>query len=245
MAGAGANKSGSNGVAWELALAWRRFLWRSRRGFGRTDRELIARYMDAHAVRSLHIGCGDHLLDGWLNADLFPRSKLILHLDSTQPFPFNADAFDYIFSEHMIEHVSYPHGLQMLAECHRVLKVNGKIRISTPSLRFLIDLYRENRSPVQGDYIKWATEQFVKAAPRSHPTFVINNFVRDWGHQFIYDEEILSASLRQAGFSAVVRCELNDSHEQRLRNLENEGRMPSGFLRLESMTLEATKALSS
>jgi hypothetical protein len=30
-------------------------------------------------------------------------------------------------------------------------------------------------------------------------TFVINNFVRDWGHQFIYDEPALSAALRESG----------------------------------------------
>lgn len=219
-------------------------MWHSRRKFGRTDKAIIATYLGGHAIRKLHVGCGDHILPGWLNADLFPRSASVLHLDSTEPFPFDDGAFDYIFSEHMIEHIPYTQGLEMLRECHRVLRTNGSIRISTPSLAFLIDLYRANKSDLQADYIRWATDQFVRSAPGSHPTFVINNFVRDWGHQFIYDEEILSASLKKAGFTSVARCELNKSGEEVLRNLENEQRMPPGFLRLETMTLEATKGLS-
>jgi predicted SAM-dependent methyltransferase len=237
-------KIGLDGVARELSRSWRHLLWRSSRGFGRTDKAIIGRYLSTRVIRKLHIGCGDHLLEGWLNADLFPRSADVLHLDSTEPFPFDDEQLDYIFSEHMIEHISYAQGLQMLSECHRVLKKNGRIRISTPSLAFLIDLYRANESGLQAEYIRWATGQFVKSAPCSHATFVINNFVRDWGHQFIYDEEILSASLRTAGFSEITRHELNQSEHEALRNLENEERMPQGFLRLETMTLEATKQLS-
>ena len=71
--------------------------------------------------------------------------------------------------------------------------------------------------------------------------FVINNFVRDWGHLFIYDEKILRFSLEQAGFSNVIRCELNTSADEGLRDLEFEPRLPPGFLRLETMTLEATR----
>ncbi|HSD74460.1 MAG TPA: methyltransferase domain-containing protein [Steroidobacteraceae bacterium] len=231
----------SDGVVKELSRSWRRLRWHSKRRFGRIDRAIIEKYLDGPPVRKLHIGCGDHLLDGWLNADLFPRSPLVLHLDSTEPFPFDDGQFDYIFSEHMIEHISYPQGLQMLSQCHRVLKRNGTIRISTPSLPFLIELYRANASELQRAYVRWATEQFLGFAPRDHPTFVINNFVRDWGHQFIYDDEILSASLRQAGFTEVVRYELNESGDEMLRNLENERRMPPGFLRLETMTLQAKK----
>src|SRR4030095_12453732 len=133
--------------------------------------------------------CGDHLLDGWLNADLFPRSAMVLHLDATGPFPFGDEEFDYVFSEHMIEHISYAQGLHMLSECYRILRKNRKIRISTPNLAFLIDLYKERKSDLQNEYIKWATDEFISFAPGYTDTFVINNFVRDWGHRFIYDEK--------------------------------------------------------
>lgn len=65
--------------------------------------------------------------------------------------------------------------------------------------------------------------------------------MRNWGHQFIYDEKTLSLTLRSAGFSDITRCELNASDDDALRGIENESRLPQGYLALESMTLEATK----
>jgi predicted SAM-dependent methyltransferase len=230
-----------DGVASALLRSSRHLLWHFKRKFGRTDTGIIERYFSSHKTRKLHIGCGGHLLDGWLNADLFPRSAIVLHLDATEPFPFGDEEFDYVFSEHMIEHISYAQGLHMLSECYRILRKNRKIRISTPNLAFLIDLYKERKSDLQNEYIKWATDEFIGFASDYADTFVINNFARDWGHRFIYDEKILSASFKKAGFARVTRCELGESEEEALRNLENKERMPEGFLRLETMTLEGTK----
>lgn len=199
----------------------------------RIDRLIIENYFTRHEVRKLHIGCGENIVDGWLNSDYYPSSTRILHLDATDIFPFDDNMFDYIFSEHMIEHISYSNGSAMLSECYRVLRNNGKIRVSTPDLRFLIDLYQDNKSELQNEYIRWATDNFIEGAPYHDDAFVINNFVRVWGHLFIYDEKTLRLSLEKAGFSNIVRCELNKSKDDVLRNLENEKRIPRGFLKLE------------
>ncbi len=219
--------------------------WHFNRKFGRVDKVIIGCYFAKNEIRKLHIGCGGNILSGWLNTEVFPYSDNILHLDATDTFPFENDMFEYVFSEHMIEHISYSNGLRMLSECHRILRNNGKIRISTPNLQFLNDLYRDSKSELQMEYIKWATDNFIKSAPYYDDTFVINNFVRCWGHLFIYDEKTLRSSLERAGFSKIIRCDLNESRGEALRNLENEKRMPKGFLRLESFTLEGTKLLDS
>ncbi|PID75572.1 MAG: hypothetical protein CSB23_03300 [Deltaproteobacteria bacterium] len=205
------------------------------------DKKNIVEYLAEKKIKKLHIGCGRNFLDGWLNSDLSPNSQDIISIDATAPFPFKNETFDYIFSEHMIEHISYPNGLLMLNECYRILKNSGAIRISTPDLFFLIDLYGDKKTKLQEDYIKWATDNFVKYAPCYDSIFVINNFVRDWGHLFIYDEKTLRASLKSAGFKNVVRCNLNESANEALCGLENENRMPEGFLKLESITLEGEK----
>ena len=86
----------------------------------------------------------------------------------------------------MIEHISFSQGLLMLSECYRVLKEKGKIRISTPNLCFLLELYKADKSDFQKEYIRWSTETFIPDAPYDDAIFVVNNFVRDWGHLATY-----------------------------------------------------------
>src|SRR5438477_50522 len=79
-------------------------------------------------------GAGFNSLPGWLNTDLEPKSASVIYLDAAKPLPFAYSTFDYIFSEHVIEHIPYPQGLSMLKECFRVIKPGGTIRIATPNL---------------------------------------------------------------------------------------------------------------
>jgi predicted SAM-dependent methyltransferase len=227
-----------------FAKAWSRDLITSRRLLRGVDRQVTRHYLENHQVRKLHLGCGRNILPGWLNSDFYPKSPEVLHLDARGRFPLADEQFDYIFSEHMIEHLAYPKGVSMLRECFRVLRPGGRLRISTPDLAFLVDLRRSDRSPLQEEYIRWATHKFVDHAPYADATFVINNFVRRWGHLFIYDEKTLREGFTAAGFADLTRCQLNESTDPVLRDLENEKRMPKGFLRLETMTIEAVKKRS-
>lgn len=208
------------------------------------DKRKISQYLSLHAIKKLHLGCGYHPIAGWLNSDLFPQSKEVIVVNAIKKFPFPSDTFDYIFSEHMIEHLPYQYGQRMLQECYRVIKPGGSIRISTPDLAFLISLYSNSRTHLQDNYIKWATDEFLEDVPAYCDTFVINNFVRDWGHTFIYDEKTLRLALKLAGFSGILRCDLNESEHEELRGLENDYRMPAGFMQLETFTLEATKPIT-
>jgi predicted SAM-dependent methyltransferase len=216
-------------------------IWRIKRNWAKVDNNIIDNYFADHEIRKLHIGCGHHILKGWLNSDYYPQSTQILHLDATKPFPFKDGEFDYVFSEHMIEHITYSEGLHMSAECRRVLKPNGTLRIATPNLSFLVALYQNDmKTDLQKDYIKWSTDQHIPSAPSYEAIFIINNFMRDWEHKFIYDEKTLRYSLENAGFAKIAKRNVNHSEDENLRNLENEGRMPAGFLEFESIILEAT-----
>lgn len=65
--------------------------------------------------------------------------------------------------------------------------------------------------------------------------------MREWDHKLIYDEKVLRYSLENVGFVKIRKYNLMDSDDDHLRYLENESRMPAGFLKLESIILEATK----
>lgn len=205
-----------------------------------TDRNTARRYLDSHAVRKLQVGAGINAKPDWLNADIDPLGDVI-YLDACTRFPFHDNVFDYVFSEHMIEHVPYAAGRNMLNECYRVMVPGGRVRICTPDLHNFLKLFRSDRSKLENDYMEWATREFIQSADSVDPVFVLNNYVRDWGHQFIYDRRTLARALELAGFADVSYHELGESTDPHLRGLEYVDRMPPGFLALESMTLEAVK----
>lgn len=225
------------------ALQPARYFNASRRWWKRlfTNERAIREYLESNPLKKLHIGGGHNVHPGWLNADIDPVAPAVIYLDATRSFPFDDKVFDYVFSEHMIEHVPYAAARKMLDECHRVLKPGGRIRIATPDFSALVGLYHPYRSKLQEDYLKWSIEQFVPEADSVDPVFAINNFVRCWGHQFIYDEGVITRALRHAGFDGILKQKLNESDDVALRGLEHVHRMPAGFLELESMVFEAVR----
>ena len=188
----------------------------------------------------LHLGCGRNLLEGWINTD-FNTSKFqgSDFLDVTEKFPYDDNSVDYIFFEHMIEHINYQDGKFMIEESFRVLKSGGKIRISTPDLKFLINLYIDDKTDLQKRYIDYSFGKYNLNG--NSDTFVINNFHRDWGHIFIYDEKTLKGLFESIGFFDLKCYGLMESDDEELRGIEYIIRQPDGFVQLESFTLEGTK----
>lgn len=222
-----------------VASRLHRRVQRAARTARRVDRRIAERYLAETPAPKLHLGCGRHVLDGWLNSDLVPRAAGVLRLDVTRPFPFPADTFAHVYSEHVIGELSCEGAAAMLGECFRVLVPGGKVRIATPDLAFLAGLHGRELSEAQARYVEW----FGAAAgsPGGEAGFVVNRYLSAWGIQVVYDAPMLGRALAAAGFSGVTRCGLNDSGDEALRNLAHEERMPEGLLRLESLTLEAGK----
>jgi predicted SAM-dependent methyltransferase len=210
-------------------------------GADRFDPALI-RYLAKSGPYCLEIGAGWNRRQGWLATDLNPPEGYgCLRLDATKRFDIPSRSFDYIYSEHMIEHIPFDDGRHMLEECNRILKPGGIIRIVTPSVGFLARVMSSDRGMLEDSYRNWSVATWVPEAPKVTNAFFLNNFVRAWGHAFIYDRETLELSLSLAGYGQIVRCELNNSDHPVLRDLANVKKIPPGFLDLESMVVEATK----
>src|SRR5438093_6396512 len=103
------------------------------------NRRILHRYLSSTQNPSLQIGSANNQIAGWLNSDYHPHDATQYHLDATEPFDIPDESFDLVFCEHMIEHISFSDGLNMLRECHRILKPGGRMRIATPPLEFLLD----------------------------------------------------------------------------------------------------------
>jgi predicted SAM-dependent methyltransferase len=165
-------------------------------------------FSDHRSVR-LHLGCGPHHLDGWINIDSQPYDGADRVLDVTQGLPF--DDVSRIFAEHFIEHLPYADALALLRECRRVLREDGILRLSTPNLAWV-----------------WATHyrRVLTAEEEVLACFGINRAFRGWGHQFLYNFGTLRATLLDAGFAEVVACAYGESAHDDLRGLERHERNP-------------------
>lgn len=209
--------------------------------FYSAGRHIVSSYFKMNEIHKLQIGSLTNVLSGWLNSDILPSHE-VLHLDATKKFPFADGQFHYVYCEHMIEHINFEQGRFMLSEVYRVLKKNGTFRISTPDLRFLINLYLNPTDSQNVNYILWANSTFTRNSSLKNPVPVVNNFFRDWGHQFIYDYETLSASLQSVGFTNIRKVEVGKSEIPALNGIESHG-ISIGEInnKLESLVIEADK----
>jgi len=208
----------------------------------------LASYLRRPPPHCLEIGAGTNAKPGWLSSDLDahqrPGGAPVIILDATRPFAIPKESFDFIYCEHMIEHIKYDDALFMLQECNRIMKPHGVIRIATPCIEFLFRVVSAVPGSVEEAYREWSVRKFVPEAAEVTNAFFLNNFMRSWNHSFIFDRPTLALALRLANFEQIKDCEIEASDHEHLQNLENEGRLPPGFLRLESMILEATKGKS-
>jgi predicted SAM-dependent methyltransferase len=210
-------------------------LRRTRRG------PLIDRYLQEHAVRKLHLGAAENVKSCWLNTDLhgYGRGGELVYLDVRRQFPLPDASFDFVFSEHMLEHLTYDEGQRCLRECLRVLRPGGTIRTATPSLERLARLYGGGEAEER--YVRWAVDALQPEVRTYLPGVVVNNFFRSWGHRFIYDEDTLRHALTEAGFVDVRSCRVGESAQPELAGLERHLAEAPEINEYETLVLEARR----
>ena len=218
-----------------------RFLLLSHRKSDRWRKKEVNRYLSNHEVAKLQIGCGPHPMEGWLNTDIMLdlRRGNILYMDAGKPYPIPDASFDYVYSEHLFEHLTYPEATNMLKECYRILKPNGIIRIATPNLKFLVDLYEHPQKDINKAYIEFNAK---RSRMPSSPVYAVNYFHTSWGHKIIYDLESLSRFLEEVGFKDITQCEMSKSNHAALNNVEQHFKgFPYNLILLETMIIEARR----
>lgn len=182
------------------------------------QRERLGLAADAHGLK-LHLGCGGHALDGWVNLDVHPAP---LCWNVQWGLPFADGAATHIFVSHLFEHLFFPHdAMAFLKELRRVLAPGGRVRIVVPDVAQLIDAYQ------RGD-----REFFAKCA--AHWTNacgdgpLLAQFLNYAGagpdpghlfeaHKFGYDFDTVATLLRESGFEGIVRSTYMGSTDPALR----------------------------
>jgi predicted SAM-dependent methyltransferase len=159
---------------------------------------------------------GEH----WMNIDILPLRAQIpaainfLQADLTQGLPMYAlNSVDVIRASHILEHLPLGPARILLAECYRVLKPGGVLRLAVPDLEIMIRKYRGGEM----DWINADQPMEYVLAPTAGEKFSRLMFSGDNEHKAIYDYGMLENFLNQAGFQTVVRSAQGFSHSETLQ----------------------------
>lgn len=106
--------------------------------------------------------------------------------DARKPLPFRNDCLDHVYLAHLIEHMWWRTGENLLREVWRILKEGGKMEVVCPDLEALCRQYQA----------EGLTDRVSGAFCGGH-----NN---DWDiHYAVYDESTLRTVMTRAGFKIV------------------------------------------
>lgn len=174
----------------------------------------------------LHFGCGSNILKGWENLDL-PNT------DITKPLRYKDNSIDFIFNEHVIEHVDEVDGFKFIKECYRILKPGGVLRISCPSIDGIINAYinfktldpdwrsmfDDNRDKFINSVIYYEAAFYNgKKFGKNFEEIIVSNG-KQW-HKYMYSKGDFKNKLNLVGFSEVKFLEKHESDHPELVGLE-------------------------
>lgn len=127
--------------------------------------------------------------------------RLFTQLDISRPLPFADASVDWVYAEHLIEHVAMPVAVGWLTEARRVLRPGGVLRITTPDLALYLNGYVNEDGFLTRHRRRLGMMGFGPPMPQ-RKAFLVNQIFRYYGHQWIYDLDELRHVLTLAGFAA-------------------------------------------
>ena len=111
-----------------------------------------------------------------------------------------------VYAEHFLEHLSIDQALRFLLQIHKVLAPEGLLRLSTPNL----------------DWV-WETRYRIPASREEKllRAIAINRAFKAWGHQFLWNADLLKEALVCSGFDRIESQSYGQSRHDFLRGIES------------------------
>lgn len=157
----------------------------------------LGRWLRTQEVKIVNLGGGSNCMAECLTVDTDPRADA--YVDITAPLPFPDSSIDGIFCEEAIEHVDKESAFTLLAECFRVLKPGGVIRVTTPDLDYFLRRALEDKPGADSE---------------------INDAFLNHGHRYLYTRNALENAISAADFMGIRFSSYRDP-ESRLGYLDS------------------------
>ena len=175
-------------------------------------------------LKKINFGCFiGQFYYGWLNVDILDMEKFsasqgykFMRLDVSKPLPFPDGYADCVFFSHLIEHLSREEGARFVAECSRILRPGGVVRIATPNTGSLMTQYQYDMEKYKehlADYrdapdedpngLKQYRHVNVGVGGAETPIDAFAHLALS-GHKSVYDTGILYKILVDAGFKNIT-----------------------------------------
>ena len=184
--------------------AWKAVVYDIERAIGHTF--FRRRPPDRGTPRLLNLGCDSTKFYGWVNADHYRFIALIRQrhlrfdwmLDAEKPWSCADDYWDGIFTDHVLEHLSYQGVTVALHEAHRTLKPGAWIRISVPNLE---------------RYIRCEGSQFAHFID---PAEAVSHLAQNHNHRSLWTPSLMQRLLLGLNYADVREVEFGEGSDPRL-----------------------------
>ena len=162
----------------------------------------------------VNFGSGPRPLPGFVNVDLDPAGRPDVVADLSRGLPFADASVDAIFSEDCVAYLDVAELGGFLAECRRILKRDGVMRILTPDLARLARMYLEEPARL----VRFWTSAVHVPLPHGTAADVVNLGMKLAG-TWMYDEATFRHLAASAGFDTAVVA-YGDSRHPALRGID-------------------------
>lgn len=187
----------------------------------------------------VNLGCGLAVAPGWVNVDaslnalfsgapgwfldmlyrlsganryyskdvyraLLSQNMFVFH-DLGRSLPFKAETVDCFYSSHFFEHLFKADAIRLLNDMRGALKAGGIVRIAVPDLKYAVALYASGEK-------KRMLEDY----------FFVNDLASYLArHKYMYDFDLLSEILTDAGYVDIKQCSFGEGAAPDLALLDN------------------------
>lgn len=129
-----------------------------------------------------------------------------IHHNLEYGIPLADECADFVYSSHLLEHLSKESGMNLIKEIFRILKIGGRMRIVVPDLEYAVRLYDK------GEKKRMLDDFFFVDHQRSY-------FAR---HKYMYDFELLRELLELVGFRDVSQFNFREGMTPDIPELDNQ-----------------------
>lgn len=136
-------------------------------------------------INYLNVGCGTKFHRAWTNIDMAASDPAVQAVNLIKGIPFETDRFDLVYHSQVLEHIPKDKAPAFVAECMRVLKPSGILRVVVPDLEDIASEYlrllrtnlAEPSPKSEGDY-DWILLEMYDQVVRNHSGGAMAEYLR-------------------------------------------------------------------